>query len=96
MPDGLTGVGWGIGVGASPVKVTLRLSFCYTPGLLSRFSEGGHHAGQSIRTFCGKKSRFCDGARHAGTRPRSRATRCLVRTDSPEAIHPHLVVFDRL
>src|SRR2546422_699854 len=59
---------------SSPVKVILPLSFCYTTGLLSRFSEGGHHAGQSVRTFCREKSHFCDGTRHAGTRPGSGAT----------------------
>src|SRR6266705_4031752 len=81
---------------ASPVKVILPLSFCYTTGLLSRFSEGGHHAGQSVCTFCREKSYFCDGTRHAGTRPGSGATRCLVCSHGKQAVHPHLVVFDRL
>src|SRR5439155_23127970 len=80
----------------SPVKVTLPLSFCYTPGLLHRLSAGGHHAGQSVRTFCGEKSHFCDGAWHTGTRPGSGATRYVVCPDRPEAVHPHCVVFDRL
>jgi hypothetical protein len=62
----LTGLAHLYNLVPSPVKVTLRLSLCYTPGLLSRFSEGGHHAGQSLRTCCGKKSHVCDGARHAG------------------------------
>src|SRR5207247_7321178 len=86
--------GWPIDT--SPVKVTLPLSFCYTPGLLHRLSAGGHHAGQSVRTFCGEKSHFCDGAWHTGTRPGSGATRYVVCPDRPEAVHPHCVVFDRL
>src|SRR4029453_9490159 len=80
----------------SPVKVIRPLSFCYTTGLLHRRSGGGHHAGQSVRTFCGEKSHFRDGAGHAGTRPRRGPTRCLVCPDSAEAVHPHRVVFDRL
>ena len=83
-------------IDTSPVKVTLPLSFCYTPGLLHRLSAGGHHAGQSVRTFCGEKSHFCDGAWHTGTRPGSGATRYVVCPDRPEAVHPHCVVFDRL
>src|SRR5947207_1755165 len=51
---------------ASPVKVILLLSVCYTTGLRHRLSGGGHHAGQSVRTFCGEKSHFRHGARHAG------------------------------
>src|SRR5712691_4808398 len=80
----------------SPVKVILPLSICYTPGLRHRLSGGGHHAGQSVRTFCGEKSPFRDGAWHAGTRLGSGATRCLVCPDRPEAVHPHRVVFDCL
>ena len=60
---------------ASTVKVILPLSVCYTPGLLHRLSGGGHHAGQSVRTFCGEKSHFRDGAWHAGTRPRRLSTK---------------------
>src|SRR6266849_5665272 len=81
---------------ASPVKVIHLLSFCYTTGLLHRHSEGGHHAGQSIRTFCGEKSYFRHGTWHVGTRPGSGATRCLVCPDGAEAVHPYLIVFDRL
>src|SRR2546425_12200035 len=81
---------------ASPVKVILPLSICYTTGLRHRLSGGGHHAGQSVRTFCGEKSHFRDGAWHAGTRLGSGSTRCLVCPDSPEAVHPHRVVFDCL
>src|SRR6266498_4175457 len=80
----------------SPVKVILPLSFCYTTGLLHRFSGGGHHAGQSVRTFCGEKSHFCDGARHVGTRPGSGPTRYLVCAYGTEAVHAYLVIFDRL
>src|SRR6266851_7037145 len=79
----------------SPVKVIHLLSFCYTTGLLHRHSEGGHHAGQSIRTFCGEKSYFRHGTWHVGTRPGSGATRCLVCPDGAEAVHPYLIVFDR-
>src|SRR5439155_6639700 len=93
---GIQGTFKTLGPGASPVKVILPLSFCYTTGLLSRLSEGGHHAGQSVYTFCREKSHFCDGTRHPGTRPRSRATRCLVCSHGKQAVHPHLVVFDRL
>src|SRR5436853_2057889 len=39
----------------SPVKVILPLSVCYTTGLRHRRSGGGHHAGHSVRTFCGEK-----------------------------------------
>src|SRR5436309_14017758 len=81
---------------ASPVKVTLPLSFCYTPGLLYRLSGGGHHAGHSVRTFCGEKPHFRDGAWHAGTRPRRGATRRVVCPDRPEAVHAHRGVFDGL
>src|SRR5262245_38461717 len=80
----------------SPVKVTLPLSVCYTPGLQHTRAGGGHHAGQSVRTFCGKKSHLRYGTWHAGTRPGRRPTRCLVCPDRPEAVHPHGVVFDRL
>src|SRR5262245_36844444 len=81
----------------SPVKVViLPLSVWYTTGLRHRLSGGGHHAGQSVRTFCREKPYFCDGAWHAGTRPGSGATRYLVCPDSAEAVHPHRVVFDRL
>src|SRR6266851_4018767 len=80
----------------SPVKVIHLLSFCYTTGLLHRHSEGGHHAGQNIRTFCGEKSSFRHGTWHVGTRPGSGPTRCLVCPDGAEAVHPYLVVFNRL
>src|SRR5438874_376209 len=80
----------------SPVKVTHLLSFCYTTGLLHRLSGGGHHAGQSVRTFCGEKSHFRDGTWHAGTRLGSGPARCLVCPDGAEAVHAYLVVFDRL
>src|SRR5215471_8145693 len=63
---------------ASPVKVILPLSVCYTSGLRHRHSGGGCHAGQSVRTFCGEKFHFRHGAWHPGTRFGSRATRCLV------------------
>src|SRR5712692_5439034 len=79
-----------------PVKVIHLLSFCYTTGLLHRHSEGGHHAGQNIRTFCGEKSSFRHGTWHVGTRPGSGPTRCLVCPDGAEAVHPYLVVFNRL
>src|SRR5205807_9853276 len=81
---------------ASPVKVTLPLSVCYTPGLRHTLAGGGHHAGQSVRTFCGEKSSFRHGAWHAGTRLGRRPTRCLVCPHRPEAVHPHCVVFDGL
>src|SRR5713226_5167496 len=80
----------------SPVKVIHLLSFCYTTGLLHRHSEGGHHAGQNIRTFCGEKSSFRHGTWHVGTRPGSGPTRSLVCPDGAEAVHPYLVVFNRL
>src|SRR5712691_9472454 len=86
----------GLGQYGSPVKVTLPLSVCYTPGLRQKLAGGGHHAGQSVRTFCGEKSHFRDGTWHAGTRLGGGATRCLVCPDRPEAVHPHGVVFDRL
>src|SRR5258708_24110486 len=70
----------------SPVKVILPLSFCYTTGLRHRLSGGGHHAGQSMRTFCGEKSHCGDGAWHTGTRPGSGPTRCLVCPDGPEGL----------
>src|SRR5205823_14564657 len=56
------------GFEASPVKVPLPFSVCYTAGLRHTLAGGGHHAGQSVRTFCGEKSHIRDGARHAGTR----------------------------
>src|SRR5882672_4058114 len=80
----------------SPVKVTHPLAVCYTPGLRHRLSGGGHHAEQSVRTFCEEKSDLCDGAWHAGTRPGRGATRYLVCPDRPEAVHAYRVVFDRL
>jgi transposase len=80
----------------SPVKVILPLSFCYTTGLLHRLSGGGHHAGQSVRTFYGEKSHVRDGAWHAGTHPGRGPTRYLVCPDSPEAVHAHRGVFNRL
>jgi ATP-dependent helicase IRC3 len=85
-----------VGVSTSPVKVILPPVFCYPLGLLSRHTEGGHHARQSVRPFCGKKSHFRDGAWHAGTRSGNRPTRCLVCPDGPEAVYPHRVVFDGL
>src|SRR4029450_2353510 len=81
---------------SSHVKVIRPLSFCYHLGLLSRLSEGGHHVGQNIRPFCGKKSDFGDGAWHAGTRPWRRPARCLVCPDGPEAVYPHGLIFDSL
>jgi hypothetical protein len=81
---------------ASPVKVILSLAVCYTPGLRHRLSGGGHHAGQSVCTFCGKKSHLRHGTWHAGTRPGRRPTRCLVCPHRPEAVHPHRIVFDCL
>src|SRR2546427_11167096 len=63
---------------ASPVKVILPLSTCYTRDLLNALSGGGHHAGQSLRAFCRKKPHLCDGARHAGTRTGCRPPECLV------------------
>src|SRR2546430_15612431 len=80
----------------SPVKVILSLAVCYTTGLRHRLSGGGHHAGQSVCTFCGKKSYLRHGTWHAGTCPGRRPTRCLVCPYRPEAVHPHRVVFDRL
>ena len=56
------------GTKGSPVKVILPLSVWYTTGLRHRRSGGGHHAGQSLRPFCRKKSPVRDGAWHAGTR----------------------------
>src|SRR5882672_7256743 len=61
---------------ASPVKVILPLSTCYTRDLLNALSGGGHHAGQSLRAFCRKKPHLCDGARHTGTRTGRRPTEC--------------------
>src|SRR5215471_11265771 len=80
----------------SHVKVIRPLPFCYHLGLLSRLSEGGHHAGQNMRPFCGKKSDCGEGAWHAGTRPGRRPARCLVCPDGPEAVYPHGLMFDCL
>src|SRR2546422_4265293 len=63
---------------ASPVKVILPLSTCYTRDLLNALSGRGHHAGQTLRAFCRKKPHLCDGARHTGTRTGRRPTECLV------------------
>src|SRR5262245_28791061 len=80
----------------SPVKVIFLFSVWYTSGLRHRRSVGGHHARQSVRTFCGEKSYFCHGAWHAGTRFGSGPTRRLVCPDRSEAVHTHCVVFDGL